>query len=153
MISKATVLFVMVLFNTTAGASQLCWTQASYRYDIPIIVLKAVAYVESRQNPHAIRTNKNGSTDYGLMQINTRWLPYLKRYGINTKLVRVPCLNIMVGAWILKREIIRYGFNWKAIGAYHAGAYTNRTMKLKLYRYAKYSEKVYRYIKNSNLDE
>ncbi|VAW82967.1 Putative IpgF protein [hydrothermal vent metagenome] len=146
MILRAVTILIGLSSQSAAIAYDACWQFAASRYDIPVIVLKAVAHVESRHNPKAIRKNTNGSTDYGLMQVNTRWLPYIKHFGISEKVIQQPCVNIMVGAWILKQEIIRFGFNWQAIGAYHAGAYTARTKARKLARYINYSVKVYRYI-------
>jgi len=131
-----------------SAAYKACWENAANRYNIPVVVLKAIAHVESGNNPTAIRKNKNGSYDYGLMQINTRWLRYLKGYGITEESIKKPCTNIMVGAWILKQEIIRFGFNWQAVGAYHAGAFTQRTRDKKVVRYKEYSAKVYRYIES-----
>ena len=132
-----------------SSAFEHCWKKASYRYDIPIVVLKAVAHVESRHNPKALRKNTNGTYDYGLMQVNTRWLRYVKKYGITKESLKKPCTNIMVGAWILKQEIIRFGFNWRAIGAYHAGAYTWKNKDKKVARYIGYSAKVFRYIERN----
>ena len=123
-----------------------CWERAAVRYDIPVKLLQAIAYVESRMLPDARKINRNGSIDYGLMQVNSRWLRYLKPYGITGESLKEPCTNIMVGAWILKQEILRYGFNWMAVGAYHAGAYTRFNESVKRERYISYSLKVYNVI-------
>ncbi len=146
MILRAVTILIGIGTHVTASAYSACWQLAASRYDIPVVVLKGVAHVESRHNPKAVRQNTNGSTDYGLMQVNTRWLPYIKRFGITEKNIQQPCVNIMVGAWILKQEIIRFGFSWQAIGAYHAGAYTAKTKAVKIARYIHYSGKVYHYI-------
>ena len=43
----------------------------SYEYDIPIPILVRLIYHESRWNPNAISpSNRNGTRDYGLAQIN-----------------------------------------------------------------------------------
>lgn len=42
----------------------------------------AVMMAESSGNPKAINKNDNGTTDYGLFQINSIWIPELKNKGI-----------------------------------------------------------------------
>lgn len=86
-------------------------------------LLRAIAHVESSNNPGA--TNKGhigrtGSYDIGLMQINSRWLPTLKKYGISESDLFEPCTSIEVGAWILRDLFRRYGDGWEAVGAYNA---------------------------------
>lgn len=68
----------------------------------------------------AVNQNKDGSRDIGHMQINSRWLPVLKRYGIDERRLFDPCINTHVGAWILSQNFYRLGYNWTAIGAYNA---------------------------------
>lgn len=97
-----------------------CFEQASARYQIPVELLKAISTVESNGNANARNTNKNGSVDYGHMQINDWWLPKLEPYGITKEKLIEPCVNTNVGAWILAQSIATHGFTWKAIGAYNA---------------------------------
>lgn len=68
----------------------------------------------------AVNQNKDGSRDIGHMQINSRWLPVLKRYGIDEQRLFDSCINTYVGAWILAKNIRSIGYNWEAIGAYNA---------------------------------
>ena len=56
------------------------------------------------------------SFDVGLMQINSYWL---KRFGLTPEYVIDPERNIIIGAWILSKEIDRYGLTWKAVASYH----------------------------------
>lgn len=70
----------------------------------------------------AIGINSNGSKDYGLMQINSLHLNWLKNQGIDeAMLVNDPCVSILVGAYILKGMFEKYGYSWEAVGAYNAG--------------------------------
>lgn len=86
----------------------------------------AISRVESSGNPQAINRNPDGSYDIGHMQINSRWLPLLKRYGIDERSLFDACTNTYVGAWILAQNIHRLGYGWDAIGAYNARSPSKR---------------------------
>ena len=64
--------------------------------------------------------NHDGSYDIGYMQINSGWAQTLLSYGITLQSLFDLCTNVYVGTWILANNINRYGYNWKAIGAYNA---------------------------------
>lgn len=114
-----------------------CWQEAANRYKVPAQLLYAIARTESNLNPTAVNRNKNGSWDIGIMQINSTWLPTLKRYGIGQRQLFDPCTNIKIGAWILSQNFARLGYNWKAIGAYNA---STRSLR------ARYAWKVYQHL-------
>lgn len=112
---------ILVLFSQLARAADTkCFEQASVRYGIPEGLLRAISHVESRGNPSAQNTNKNGSADYGHMQINSYWLPTLAKHGITKSKLMNACTNTHVGAWILANNISRMGYRWKAVGAYNS---------------------------------
>ncbi len=97
------------------------WEKVGREYNLPPQLLYAIARVESNLNPNArSKKNQNGSYDIGLMQINSTWLPVLKRYGISESDLYHPLVNLRVGAWILAQNIQRYGPTWRAVGAYNA---------------------------------
>jgi len=83
-------------------------------------VLRAIAWQESHGNANALHRNRNGSTDYGMMQINSIHLPLLSRYGVSADDLMNPCLSVYVAAWHLHKMMVKYGNNWAAIGAYHS---------------------------------
>ncbi|TAL53583.1 transglycosylase SLT domain-containing protein [Pandoraea sp.] len=104
-----------------------CWREAGARYHIDPALLYAMAHVESGLDPKARNKNRDGTRDIGLMQINSRHLPRLAKFGITEKkLLDEPCTSVMVGAWILADFIRREGYNWRAVGAYNAGTAPNR---------------------------
>ncbi|MCZ8438960.1 transglycosylase SLT domain-containing protein [Achromobacter xylosoxidans] len=104
-----------------------CFEAAGARYRIDPLLLYAIAQVESRMQPAAVNHNRDGSVDYGVMQINSVHLPRLKQRGIDARrLLDEPCTAVHVGASILADMISRLGYSWDAVGAYNAGAAQGR---------------------------
>jgi soluble lytic murein transglycosylase-like protein len=128
-------LIVATAVALLCGRAEACWEQAAHRYGVNTYLLYAIAKTESNLNPNAINRNANGSYDIGLMQINSSWLPTLRRYGVSEKDLYEPCINIQVGAWVLANNMQRMGNSWNAVGAYNA-----KSQKLR----EKYALKVYK---------
>ena len=113
---------------TLSLASQLagafCFEEAGQRYGVAPELLRAIAKVESSLNPAAVNGShaaRTGSTDLGLMQINSSHLPRLAQWGITREaLMTDACLNVMVGAWLLVQHMDRNGQDWNGIGSYNA---------------------------------
>lgn len=120
-----------------------CWQEAATRFQISPQLLKSIGRQESNFNPRAINHNKDGSVDRGLMQINSWWLTKLERYAIKSSDLFDPCLNIWIGAWILKQNINHVGNNWRAVGAYNAGVKNNAEKEKQRFQYA---NAVYRHL-------
>lgn len=148
------VIFAMVCFLACAGSAentevelpdlgrtiQYCIAQASEYYQVNPLILWGIAKVESNFNPYAVNRNSNGSYDVGIMQINSAWIPTLKKYGLyDVRKIWEPCYNIHVGAWVLSQCIKQHGNTWKAIGCYNAASNPKRM---------KYAWKVYNAIKD-----
>ena len=115
-----------------------CFGQAARTYEISVELLWAIARVESNLNPAATGYNKNGTRDLGLMQINSSHLPRLSAQAITAqRLLSETCLNVHVGAWILRENLDRYGPTWEAVGAYNASEH-RRDLRLD------YARKVHR---------
>lgn len=131
-----------VLLAAALAGSVNCWAAAAYRYQVPAELLYAMGSVESSHNPKARAVANDGTYSVGLMQINSSWFPTLRRYGIEESQLWKPCINIQVGAWILRQEVDRYGYSWEAIGAYYAGAYSTKTYSWKIPHYREYATKV-----------
>lgn len=108
------------LVPSSAAKASACWAEAARYHKVDVWLLYSVAWVESRFNPSAIGKNRNGSTDMGMMQINSIWLPELRKYGITSRHLLDGCSSVYIGAWILSRNIHRYGYTWRAIGAYNS---------------------------------
>ena len=97
-----------------------CFDAAASYQHVNSYILRAIAWQESHNHPEAIHKNDNGSTDYGLMQINSIHLSTLSGYGISSGTLMQPCANVYVAAWHLKRMMLKYGNTWEAVGAYHS---------------------------------
>jgi lytic transglycosylase, catalytic len=105
-----------------AVASASCWEEAAQRYGIDPLLLKAIAWQESRGWTGAIGPKlPDGNQALGLMQINTIHLPALAKFGIRREDLFDACINQKVGAWILADCMRRFGQIWRAVGCYYAG--------------------------------
>ena len=99
-----------------------CWEQAAARHGVDPLLLKAIAWKESRGNPHAVGPILgDGNVAIGLMQINTIHLPDLKQSGITRQHLFDACVSQQVGARILADCIAQFGMVWKAVGCYFTG--------------------------------
>ncbi|RAS17344.1 transglycosylase SLT domain-containing protein [Paraburkholderia bryophila] len=120
------------LFPTAACIAALCFMHGTALADciddaaafqhVNVSLMRGIAQVESGMQPNRVNTNSNGTTDIGLMQINSSWLPVLAREGISEQSLFDPCTNAYVGAWILSENIRQFGPNWNAVGAYNAAS-------------------------------
>lgn len=116
---------------------EACIVKAANYRGIQPALLKAIAIQESGLKLGAMNRNKNGSIDHGPFQINSGWLPQLRKRGITEAQLYDPCVSAFVAAWILKQEIDRHGATWRAVGAYNSPSEENRR------RYAKYVQQHY----------
>jgi hypothetical protein len=121
-----------------------CLDMAAQNYGIRKEILSAVLSVEGGR-PGLRKYNTNGSYDMGPMQVNSIWLPELRRRGISEyEVTHDYCTNILVGAWILARELKRSGAQmntpefWKAVGNYNSRTpYFNVRYAVRVWREAK----------------
>jgi soluble lytic murein transglycosylase-like protein len=125
-----------ILFLLPVSAQAFCFEEAGAQYSISSQLLQSIAHVESGLNPKAVNINKNGSADFGLMQINAAWLNVL--HLNREELLSDPCYNVMTGARILRACIDRYGYTWEAVGCYNATGLSKRV---------DYSWKIYQELK------
>jgi soluble lytic murein transglycosylase-like protein len=115
---------LLLLFLTASYAENTVYdcyfNEAGQHYNIPPLLLKKIATIESGINPKAINKNANGTVDYGLMQINSSHFRRLSQWGINEKNILDPKVNIYAGSWLLSEHIKEHGFNLQAVGRYHS---------------------------------
>ncbi len=103
-----------------ARAQEDCFARAGAYQGVNPLVLRAIAWYESKGNPNAVHRNADGSIDVGQAQINSVHFAELRRYGVPPGALKDACVNTYVAAWMLKQKMIRYGNTWHAIGAYHS---------------------------------
>ncbi len=109
----------------TAQALAVCIFAAAQTYSVPPSVLLGILHVEGGRVGQAVK-NTNDTYDLGPMQINTIWMPELaKHWGVSKdtakRMVRDDaCINIGVGAWILRRKINDTGSLYQGIAWYHS---------------------------------
>jgi len=140
---KKLLFFLSVPFIASAYINMnQCYYTASDYYKVPVKLLYAISKVESDFEPYCININSNGRSigsrcyndyqsayyvaqrlfnsgyniDIGLMQINSE---NIKDHHWNLANVLNPCLNVFYGAYILRKDINRYGYNWTAIWHYN----------------------------------
>jgi hypothetical protein len=105
------------------GLSPVTWSclrDTSRRFNLPpallLVVMDTEAGTVGRNSG-----NDNGSFDMGPMQINSLWLPVLAGMGLDERLVRDNgCVNLAVGAWILRSHLKRSGNLETALADYHS---------------------------------
>ena len=84
-----------------------CINHAAITYHVPATIILSVIRQENGRNGQA-KPNKNGTFDYGVMQINTIWLSKLASYGYTKdELQNDPCKNVKAGTWDHRPRVSR----------------------------------------------
>ena len=141
-LTRITGFIIVALFFMATGihAEEFCFDEAGVKYGINPIILRAIAKVESNFNPRAINRNRNGTYDFGVMQINSSWANNLGMEHWMT--LGDPCSNIKTGAKILGACMKKYGYSWEAIGCYNSQTPDKRDRyALLVFRQLKHIEK------------
>lgn len=128
------IFFLLLLISSLHaldGPYDRYFEEAGTYYNIPPLLLKNIATIESAGKPNAIRVNNNGTKDYGLMQINSIHLHRLSVWGITEHNILNPQINIYAGSWLLSEHIKQQGFNLQAIGNYHSKTQIHKEQWLK----------------------
>jgi len=97
-----------------------CINQAAISYHVPATYIISILKMEGGKN--GLKSpNKDGTYDYGPMQINSRWLSTVATYGYTEYDLQFnPCANVAVGTWILAKEIADGQTIWNGVGNYHS---------------------------------
>jgi len=137
-----------VLLCVPLTAQAWCFNEAGERYHVDPQLLRSISKVESGFNAGAIGYNRNKkgqvtSRDFGLMQINSTHVPKLRAMGVlqsEQDLLTRPCLNVMVGAWILASHLQVCGVTWECLGSYNAGFADDNTVRRMIYARKVYAD-------------
>jgi soluble lytic murein transglycosylase-like protein len=110
----------MIVDNYINDVPINCINRAAVEFHVPATLIISVLSIERGANGRTSR-NKNGTYDMGPMQINSSWLPTLKKYGYSANdIIYDPCKNVYVGTWILANNISKSNELWKGVGNYHS---------------------------------
>jgi len=137
-----TIITLLLFASVATAAEPFCFDEAGDLYRINPQILRAIAKVESNFNPRALNWNRNGSYDFGVMQINSIWAPTLGTERWKT--LGDPCSNIKTGASILSNCMKKYGYTWEAIGCYNSQTPDKRD---------KYAQMVFKQLKRIERDD
>ena len=97
-----------------------CINQAAVTYSVPATMIISILKTEGGRNGEA-NLNKDGTYDYGPMQVNGRWVEKVSRYGITRHDLQYnSCVNVAVGTWILALSIADGKDLWHGVGIYHS---------------------------------
>ena len=102
-----------------------CVRDAAGEYRLPLVLFQAVLLTEGG-HVGQISPNANGSYDMGPAQINSSHLPELRAMGISRdQVINDGCLNVHIGAWILKGELgdetpANAAEFWRRVGDYNS---------------------------------
>ena len=109
-------------YNKNVDYKKICsiiLTNSLYFNLDPKLVV-AIVYCESKFDAKAVRTNKNESIDYGLMQINTIWNGHFFKEEAFHNIMFKPEYNIYAGCYIISQNIkLAKGDLYKAIKRYN----------------------------------
>lgn len=109
-----------------------CISIESMRQSIPAALILSVLKTENGAVGKANK-NKNGTYDYGPMQINTVWIGAISRAsGASESITEAAikndfCSNIAAGSWILRQKIETAGSLWRGVAHYHSRNEANGT--------------------------
>lgn len=97
-----------------------CINQAAIEYHVPASVIISVIKTENGKVGEA-NLNKDGSYDYGPMQINSRWIFQLRHAGYTSNDLQFDaCKNVTAGTWVLAQAIADGKTFWSGIADYHS---------------------------------
>jgi soluble lytic murein transglycosylase-like protein len=114
--------------------TEVCIVETAQRFDLPVLLLETILEVEGG-TVGEVSKNTNNTYDIGPMQINSIWLEEFMPYVTPTQILYNGCVNVQIGAWILRSNINRAkGDFWKGVGNYHSGT---------PHLHRRYQEKVY----------
>lgn len=86
-----------------------CIKSSAIHHGIPEMYLRIIRDIEGGK-VGTLRRNKDGSTDLGVMQINTINLPAITAAFSNVgwyELAMKPCVSVDVAAWFIKKKLRR----------------------------------------------
>jgi soluble lytic murein transglycosylase-like protein len=116
------------VYESPRDRSYRCAVEAANRFEVDVLLLMAIKGVESGSamtgRIELINRNDDGSVasvDRGPMQVNSQWLPKLRKLGVvlSEEDLYDWCVSFNVGAWLLSDLIDRHGVA-EGVARYHS---------------------------------
>ncbi|EOS93902.1 transglycosylase SLT domain-containing protein [Erwinia tracheiphila] len=144
-------IFIILSFMLTFPVfAKDCYEMAGRKYNIDPDLLRAISFRESSWRPQAMNVISDEKYAVGLMQIHSQNFPHLAKFGITPDdLSRDPCLNIFTGTYFLGLAFKRWGYSWRAVGAYNAGFRETETQEKRRVKYALEVSSIYENLKRN----
>lgn len=125
-----------------------CVHEAAEYYQVPVTLLAAIRHAEGGSVGQQVCGNNNGSCDVGPMQINTNW--FNGRFGVNftehgitlDDATHDHCMNLYLGAWVLRYSYNHLGDWGEATMAYNAGLANRHIAKEYAARVARWEDRI-----------
>lgn len=144
------ILLAGLLVITSPAIAKDCFDMAGRDYHIEPDLLRAISFRESSWRPDAMNVVSSQIYAVGMMQIHSQNFSHLAQYGITAgNLYRDPCMNIYTGAYYLALAFKRWGYSWRAVGAYNAGFRETEAQERKRQKYAEEIRAIYNGIKKN----
>ena len=125
-----------------------CYDLAGRDYKIEPDLLRAVSFRESSWRDNALNYVSPDSYAIGRMQIHSQNFNHLSQFGITPEhLKNDVCMNIYTGAYYLAIAFKRWGYSWRAVGAYNAGFRDDPKQEAKRLKYAAEVREIYEGLK------
>jgi hypothetical protein len=102
-----------------------CILAAAQFYSLPVPIIYSIMDVEGGA-PGTVSRNTNGSTDHGIMHVNSIHIPAIaemtnkSRNEIRDRLTNDGCYNVAIGAWLLSSRIHEARDFWTGVAHYHS---------------------------------
>ncbi|WP_439896390.1 transglycosylase SLT domain-containing protein, partial [Salmonella enterica] len=110
--------------------------------------LPIFSFRESSWRDNALNIVSQNEYAVGKMQIHSQNFSHLAQFGITPhQLYTDSCLNIYTGAYYLAIAFKRWGYSWRAVGAYNAGFRETDAQEKKRQKYAQEIQAIYMDIK------
>lgn len=98
-----------------------CVFQAAKDYQIPPSILYAIRAVEGGKVGDC-GLNTDGTTDCGIMRINSKWVERFNRQeGLTSQAIaNNVCVSVRCAAYVVRFGINRRGEFWRGVGDFHS---------------------------------
>lgn len=131
-------------------ASADCYDLAGRDYKIEPDLLRAVSFRESSWRDNSLNYVSPDSYAIGRMQIHSQNFNHLSQFGITPEHLKSDvCMNIYTGAYYLAIAFKRWGYSWRAVGAYNAGFKDDPEQEAKRLKYSEEVKQIYERIKQN----